>query len=83
MVVNINKETIKKIREIGMSEKAFLILFSLFKNEEIYPENEINVYITIQWLIINGYVIEDFSESDTLFKLTIKGEEFIETIENQ
>ena len=83
MVVNINKETIKKIREIGMSEKAFLILFSIAKNEEIYPENEIDVYITIQWLIINGYVIEDFSESDTLFKLTIKGEEFIETIENQ
>jgi len=83
MVVNINKEIIKKIRKEGMSEKAFLILFSLVKNEEIYPENETDVYITIQWLIINGYVIEDFSESDTLFKLTIKGEEFIETIENQ
>ena len=83
MVVNINKEIIKKIRKGGMSEKAFLILFSLVKNEEIYPENETDVYITIQWLIINGYVIEDFSESDTLFKLTIKGEEFIETIENQ
>ena len=83
MVVNINKEIIKKIRKEGMSEKAFLILFSLVKNEEIYPENEENVYIIVQWLIINGYVIEDFSESDTLFKLTIKGEEFIETIENQ
>ena len=83
MLININKETIKKIRKEGMSEKAFLILFSLVKNEEIYPENETDVYITIQWLIINGYVIEDFSESDTLFKLTIKGEEFIETIENQ
>ena len=66
-----------------MSEKAFLIFYSIAKNEEIYPENEENVYIIVQWLIINGYVIEDFSESDTLFKLTIKGEEFIETIENQ
>ena len=83
MLININKETIKKIRSVGMSEKAFLILFSIAKNEEIYPENEIDVYITIQWLIINGYVIEDFSDSNTLFSATLKGTEFIETIENQ
>lgn len=83
MIININKEVIDKIREIGMSEKAFLILISIFKKEQIYPENEIDVYITIQWLIINGYVIEDFGDSDELFSPTEKCIDFIKTIENQ
>ena len=80
MLINITKETIEILKREGMPEKAFLFLFSLHKQEQIYSEQE---YTPILFLIMHGYIQEDFTDSENLLKITDKGYNFIQLIENQ
>lgn len=83
MQIEINKEVVKKIRKQGCSFGAFLFLLSLYNQEDLFDVDDFQVYQQSQDLIIKGLIIEDFdSEEENLFKLTPKGQEFVQNINN-
>jgi len=81
----LTKKIRRKLEQGGLNINEYLVLSSLFNNEEIWEEDDEKYYLVIQDLIIKGYIRESFSsDEEFLFYLTQKGKDIItQLIENE